>query len=120
MIKIMHVDDEEDVLGLVSAVLEKRGYNVISVSDGHACLERLNKEKVDLVLLDVMMPDISGWEVYKRIREMNKKIKIAFLSVVQISGERKRRLFEEGVSDYILKPFDTEDLVKRVKQIVDR
>lgn len=118
MVKIMHVDNEPDTLKLVKTILEKEGFNVVTALSGKECLGKLGEENPDLVLLDVMMPDMSGWDVYQRIRKMKKRPKVAFLSVIEVSKERRRALFNNGISDYITKPFDRADLVKRIKKIV--
>ncbi len=116
----MVVDDEESLIALVSAVLEEEGFDVITASNGEKCLEKLKTEKPDLILLDMMMPGMSGREVCEKIRAdlKTKDIKIAFLTVAKFSESGKGVLKNMNVSDYITKPFDNEDLVKRVKKIV--
>lgn len=118
MAKIMEVDNEPDTVELVKEILERAGHEVVTAYGGRECLAKLEKERVDLVLLDIMMPDLSGWDVYQRIRKMNKKQKVAFLSVVEVSKERKEALKKEGLSDYIMKPFTEEELIERVKAIL--
>lgn len=118
MAKILTVDNEPDTVELVKAILEKDGHEVITALSGKEGLEKKKEEKPDLVLLDVMMPDLSGWDVYARIRKENNNVKVAFLSVIEISDDRKNKLLEEGLSDYILKPFTPEELTERVKAIV--
>jgi len=118
MAKILHVDNEPDTLELAKMILEKAGHKVTGALSGRGCLEKLANEKFDLVLLDVMMPDMSGWDVFKQIMKNGKGQKVAFLSVIEVSGERKGKLREEGLADYILKPFTADELVKRVKAIV--
>jgi CheY-like chemotaxis protein len=116
--QILHVDDELATLKLVKEVLEKAGYSVTSVSSGLSALNEVKNKKFDLILLDIMMPDLSGWEVYERIRKQDSKIKLAFLSVVEISPTRKEELIKKGVSDYMTKPFKPEELKKRVSEIL--
>jgi DNA-binding response OmpR family regulator len=118
--KIMVVDDEESLLELVSAVLEEAGYDAITASNGEEALAKLKTEKPDLVLLDMMMPGMSGREVCTRIRSdpKTKELKIAFLTVAKFSEVGKDQLSKMNVSDYITKPFDNEDLLKRVKKIL--
>ena len=121
MKKIMIVDDERDIRDTVKNVLEKEGYEVIGVEDGKACLDLLEKqkfEKFDLIILDVMMPEMSGWDVLTEILRTKKeyKNKIIFLSIVEVSEERRQNLIKEGILDYVVKPFNPKDLVKRAKR----
>ncbi len=117
---IMHVDDNEDTRKAVELILKNEGYNVISVKDGKSCLKKLQKETPDLILLDMMMPDMSGWDVFQKIRKENADIKVAFLSVMSIEESRKQNFYKDGIVDYISKPFTDDDLVKRVKKILTK
>ena len=119
--KIMVVDDEENLLELVKAVLEQEGFEVITASNGPECLEKLKKVKPDLILLDVMMPGMSGREVLEKIRENSKtrNLKVAFLTVVRYSEMGKKDLEKLHVLDYITKPFDNKELVRRVKKMTE-
>jgi DNA-binding response OmpR family regulator len=118
--KILSCDNEPDTVALVDKILSDAGYEVIGSLSGRECLERWKKEKPDLILLDIMMPDMSGWDVYQRIRKKDKEQKVAFLSVIDATSERVKRLREEGISDYILKPFTADELVKRVEAILKK
>lgn len=117
---IMHVDDNDDTRKAVELILKNEGYNVISVKNGKSCLKNLQKETPDLILLDMMMPDMSGWDVFQKIRKENANIKVAFLSVMSIEESRKQNFYKDGVADYISKPFTDDDLVKRVKKILTK
>ncbi len=114
----MVVDNEPDIVDLTRTVLELGGYIVVPSYSGEEALRRLEKEKVDLVLLDIMMPGMSGWDVFNRIKKKNKDIKVAFMSVLDISEKRKQVLLDEGLADYIMKPFDKETLLQRVDRIL--
>jgi DNA-binding response OmpR family regulator len=116
---ILHVEDDEDTSILVKRILDWRGYNVISVSRGDECLRRL-KGDIDLVLLDVMLPDMSGWTIFQEIRKDpgNSSLKVAFLSIMPVSKSQMEKLQEVGVVDYITKPFDNVDLIRRVDKAV--
>ncbi|MCJ7571827.1 MAG: response regulator [Candidatus Thermoplasmatota archaeon] len=118
MKKIMVVDNEPDIVDLTRTVLELGGYQVVTAYSGEECLRRLEKEKVDLVLLDIMMPGMSGWDVFNRINKKSTQIKVAFMSVLEISDKRKQVLIDEGLADYIMKPFDKETLLNRVDKIL--
>jgi len=118
MKKIMVVDNEPDIVDLTRTVLEIGGYSVLPAYSGEECLRKLDKEKVDLILLDIMMPGMSGWDVFNRIKKKSPKIKVAFMSVLEISEKRKQVLLDEGLADYIMKPFDKETLLSRVDNIL--
>lgn len=118
MKKIMVVDNEPDIVDLTRTVLELGGYSVVPTYSGEECLRKLEKEKVDLVLLDIMMPGLSGWDVFNRIKKKNKEVKVAFMSVLEISDKRKQVLLDEGLADYIMKPFDKDTLLQKVDNIL--
>lgn len=114
----MVVDNEPDIVDLTRTVLEIGGYNVIPAYSGEECLKKLDKNKVDLILLDIMMPGMSGWDVFNRVKKKNSEMKIAFMSVLEISDKRKQVLLDEGLSDYIMKPFDKESLLNKIDKIL--
>jgi len=118
MKKIMVVDNEPDIVDLTRTVLELGGYSVMPAYSGEECLRKLEKETADLILLDIMMPGMSGWDVFNRIKKKNSEIKVAFMSVLEISDKRKQVLLDEGLADYIMKPFDKETLLKKVDNIL--
>jgi two-component system response regulator VicR len=118
MKKIMVVDNEPDIVDLTRTVLEIGGYNVVPAYSGEECLKKLDEEKVDLILLDIMMPGMSGWDVFNRINKKSPEIKIVFMSVLEISDKRKQVLLDEGLADYIMKPFDKDTLLDRVDHIL--
>ncbi len=118
MKKIMVVDNEPDIVDLTRTVLELGGYTVVPSYSGEDALRKLEKEHVDLVLLDIMMPGMSGWDVFNRIKKKNQAVKVAFMSVLEISEKRKQVLLDEGLADYIMKPFDKETLLQRVDKIL--
>ena len=112
---IMVVDDEEDIRSTVKTILEKEGYNVVTAVSGDDCWEKLPEQKVDLILMDIMMPGTPVGKIIPKI----KNVKIAYLSVVRTSEAEKEDLMKsKNIVDFIQKPFDIVDLVKRVKKIV--
>jgi len=112
---IMVVDDEPDIRLTVRTLLEKNGYDVVTAVNGDDCLKKLAKQKVDLVLLDIMMPGTPVREIVPKI----KGTKIAYLSVVRVSEAERENIVRTGnVVDFIQKPFDLADLLARVKKIV--
>ena len=120
MAKILHVENEPDTRELVKTILEGAGHIVTSAENGKECLSIYRKGKFDLVLLDIMMPDLSGWDVLQTLKKMDKTAKIAFLSVLEVSEDRKERLKQEGLADYIMKPFTKKELKERVGALLQK
>ncbi len=120
MSKILVVDDEEALLELVSAILRSEGFSVKTAESGPKALEQLDQERFDLVLLDVMMPDMDGWAVVKEIKSRAHlhELPIAMLTVKTMSPEYFYSDDVEGLVDYINKPFSKQELVDRVKKIL--
>jgi CheY-like chemotaxis protein len=118
--KIMVVDDEENLLLLIDRLLKTEGFDVVTARTGKECLKILNKEKPDLLLLDVMMPGMNGIEVAESIRSnpKTKNLKIVFLTVVMSDELKQHRLEKVKALDYITKPFENKDLIRRVKRLV--
>ncbi|MBN1622833.1 MAG: response regulator transcription factor [Clostridia bacterium] len=118
MAKIMVVDDERELREVVSLYLEKEGYKVLQAGDGVSAVKVFHDEKPDLVILDLMLPDIPGEKVCNAIRE-NHNTPIIMLT--SKSGEDSRiNGLEMGADDYITKPFSPKELVARVKAIFRR
>lgn len=118
--KVLIVDDEPDILTTVKMLVEAIGYQAITVDGGKKAVTLLQKEKFDLVLLDMLMPEMTGREVMEWIRG-NPKLKgqkVAFLTVVQLSGEGKRIVQKLKPDDYINKPIDNTDFKKRVRKLL--
>ncbi|MCX6818668.1 MAG: response regulator [Candidatus Aenigmarchaeota archaeon] len=118
--KIMVVDDEENLLELVSVILREEGFDVITATNGKECLDKLKTTKPDLVLLDMMMPGMSGRETCEKIRNdpKTKDIKVVFLTVARFSETGKEILRKMNVLDYITKPFDNQDLIRRIRKLL--
>lgn len=118
MSHILIVDDEQDIAELISDVLKEEGFKTTIKNDGYSAIEAIKNNKYDLILLDIMMPNISGIETCNKIRE-TVSCPIIFVSaknqlVDKIVG------FEIGADDYITKPFVIEELVARVKAHIRR
>lgn len=111
--KILIIDDEEATVQLISILLEKRGFEAIKAYRAEEGLRKAYRHQPDLVLLDIMMPDMDGWEVCKRLREMS-DVPIIFLTARSDVKDVVRGL-ELGSDDYIVKPYDNDELVARVR-----
>jgi CheY-like chemotaxis protein len=114
---IMVVDDEKDNRDTLKTILENEGYNVVLAVNGDDCLKKIGKQKVDLVLMDIMMPGTPVRDVVPKL----KNVKVVYLTVVRISEAEKEELLKaKNVVGYIQKPFDIDDLVKKVKDILSK
>ena len=115
---ILVVDDEVRMVEFITMNLQLEGFNVISASDGYQALEKVTKDFPDLVILDIMMPDMDGFETLVKIREIS-TVPVIFLSVKKEEHDRVRGL-DLGADDYITKPFSPRELVSRVKAVLRR
>jgi DNA-binding response OmpR family regulator len=116
--KILVVDDEDDILHFLELVLREKGYDIVTASGGHEALTRAQVERPDLILLDIMMPQMDGWEVLKllRVDEDTAQIPVAMLSARTEAKDRVQGL-QEGAVDYICKPFSLHELVGKIEGI---
>lgn len=111
--KILIVDDDKNICRLIGLYLENEGYETTCCHDGSAAIDFIHKDNFTLVILDLMIPYINGWEVCKMIK-MEKEIPIIMVSARDLI-EDKINGFEVGTDDYIVKPFEPKELVARVK-----
>lgn len=114
----MVVDDEKDTIELVKLVLESEGINVIGVTSGIKCLETLDIEKPDAILLDIMMPVMDGWETFRKIKKKNPNIPVSMLTVKNQHFDRMLGLHLLKADDYITKPFGKNELTERTKELI--
>jgi len=119
MATILVVDDEPHIVELASLYLQNDGYSVISAADGLAALQMAEERRPDLVVLDIMLPKIDGWEVCRRLRQGSNDVPIIMLTA---RGEDVDRIvgLELGADDYMVKPFNPRELVARVKAVLRR
>ena len=118
---VMVVDDEPKIRFVIKKILEKEGLSVIEAGSGEECIEKLNEQKVDLVLMDVMMPGINGWEACARIKN-NEETSDTVISMltVKTAEEDKIKSLEESLADWhIQKPINRAKLVKAVKWLTE-
>ena len=116
--KILVVDDDQNICELLRLYLTKEGYQVTLASDGEDALAKYGQVKPDMVLLDVMMPSLDGWEVCRRIRAAGDTPVI----MLTAKGETFDKVLglELGADDYVVKPFDTKEVVARIKAVLRR
>src|SRR3954468_20962121 len=118
---ILIIDDEKDLIELVRYNLEKEGYDAIAAGDGQAGLEIAQRHKLDLIVLDLMMPGMDGLEVCRRLRADGRTSRIPVIMLTAKATEADRVVgLELGADDYITKPFSPRELVARVKAILRR
>lgn len=117
MIKILIVDDEKPICDLIDFNLSAAGYSCVAVQDGNAAIEAIEKNTFDLVLLDIMLPGASGYEVMEYIRPY--KVPVIFISAKHEVKDRVKGL-KLGADDYLIKPFDVTELLARVEAVLRR
>ena len=119
--KILIVEDEKDIRDLIIYSLEGKGYQTISADDGEKAIKMLKENKPDLVILDWMLPSVSGLEICRSIRrDINTKNIPIIMLTAKITEEDKVLGLDSGADDYITKPFSTAELSSRVKAILRR
>lgn len=118
--RIMVVDDDPYIRELLEVFLSKEGWEIISASDGKEALTLLDTEKVDLVILDIMMPNLDGWAVCKEIRKYYPEELPILMLTAKGETAQKVKGFELGTDDYLVKPFDPLELTARVKTLLKR
>ena len=122
MAKIMIVDDDLRILGVFREVLEREGHSVVVADSGQACLEILKDEKPELILMDVMMPEMDGWETVKKIKDdrSNKGITISMLTVKSEDTDRAKSLLSANADWHVAKPISNERLIETVNWLLNK
>ena len=117
-IKILVVDDEADIRKVVSLLLKNKGYSVIEASNGSAAIDAVKQNDVDLIIMDIMMPKMSGIEATEKIRELS-VAPVLFLTAKSFVAD-KERAYSSGGDDYVVKPFSSVELLMKVESLVRR
>lgn len=119
--KIVYVEDELEMIDLVKLILNRKGYEVIGAAGGREGLDIIRDVLPDLVLLDLMMPDIEGWEVYQQMRadDATKHIPVIIITAKAQNIDKVLGLHIAKVNDYISKPFSPQDLVTSVEKVFE-
>jgi len=119
--KILVVDDEKELVKLITFNLVIAGYDVFSAKNGIEALEISEQENPDLIILDIMLPRIDGWEVCKRLKQNPRTSNIPIIMLSALSEvDDKLKGFDLGTDDYVTKPFSPRELVVRVKRVLAR
>ena len=117
--KILCVDDEFSALKILETILQAHGYEVMFADSGKDALELISKQKIDLVLLDVLMPELNGYEVCRRIRSDERFKNVPIIMVTSLTSKEDRiRSIEAWADDFISKPFDRMELLTRIKVLL--
>lgn len=119
MFRILVVEDDQHTAKLISAILRAENYTVFNACNGKEALEVMDREHIDLVVLDIMMPVMDGYEFTKLVRETDNNLPILMVSAKQLPEDRKKG-FIVGTDDYITKPIDEEEMLLRIKALLRR
>ena len=116
--KILVVDDDYNICELLRLYIEKEGYDVVIANDGGQAITKFKTEKPDLILLDIMLPVLDGWQVCREIRKTSQCPIIMLTAKGEVFG--KVLGLELGADDYVIKPFETKEIVARIKAVLRR
>jgi two-component system response regulator VicR len=120
--RLAYIEDEAEMIDLVRLILGRRGYTVIGANGGREGLDLIRKELPDLVLLDLMMPDMDGWDVYHQIKSevQTRDIPVIVITAKAQNIDKILGLHIAKVEDYISKPFSPQELLDRVEQVLSK
>lgn len=120
--QVVCVEDEPEMIDLFALILKRRGFEVIGANGGHEGLEVIKKQKPILILLDLMMPDMDGWEVYQQLKadEETKDIPVIVVTAKAQNIDKVLGLHIAKVDDYISKPFSPNELLESIDQVLAR
>lgn len=119
MFNILVVEDDKNLRKLMTAVLKQKGYNIYSAKDGLEALEILEGNHIDLLISDIMMPDMDGYALTKELRDANYNLPILMVTAKD-TFEDKKKGFQVGTDDYMVKPIDMDEMVLRVAALLRR
>lgn len=118
--KIVYIEDDLEMIYLIKMILERKGYEIVSVSDGLKGFETVEQEKPDLVMLDLMMPNIDGWDIYHQLKtnETTNSIPVIVISAKAQPIDKVLGLQIAKVNNYISKPFRPQELIDSIEEIL--
>jgi len=118
--KVLVIDDENDILLIIKSALHEEGYDVTTANNGYDGLALAEDASPDLIILDIMMPEMDGFEVLQQLKENEKTAQIPVVILTGLSSKDKiREALNKGIDYYIVKPFEYQDLVSKVKIAID-
>jgi DNA-binding response OmpR family regulator len=117
---ILVVDDQEDILQTTALILKKDGHDVVTASEGAQALEVARTKRPDLILLDIEMPGMDGWETLRllRLEAATREVPVAMFTILFDLREKVRAL-KYGAQEYVTKPFEMDDLLGRVRRVIE-
>jgi two-component system, OmpR family, response regulator VicR len=120
--RVVYIEDEQEMIDLVRLILNRRGYEIIGANGGREGLDAVRRELPDLVLLDLMMPDMDGWDVYQQMKadETTQDIPVIVVTAKAQSIDKVLGLHIAKVDDYISKPFSPQELVDSLEKVLVR
>ncbi|TEU19813.1 MAG: response regulator [Anaerolineales bacterium] len=118
--KVLCIEDEPEMIDLIKLILERKGFEVLGAVGGEEGLEAIRRERPDLILLDLMMPEVDGWEVYRQMKadEQLKDIPVIVVTAKAQSIDKVLGLHIAKVDDYVTKPFGPQELLKSVNKVL--
>jgi DNA-binding response OmpR family regulator len=120
--RLLLVDDEQDITSILCSVLQESGFEVTSFEDPVLALQHFKPRYYDLVILDIKMPDMNGFELYRQIRRKDNRIKVCFLTAVSEFGEyeqyRKEAYPKLGERHFVAKPISNDELIKKINEML--
>lgn len=119
MVNILVVDDSDSIRKLISMYLKRDGYHVFAASDGLEALDLLGQEHIDLIILDIMMPNMDGYTLTKELRTANYSLPILMITAKETYADKKQG-FAVGTDDYMVKPIDFDEMLLRVSALLRR
>ncbi len=120
--RVVYIEDEPEMIDLVRLILNRRGYEIIGANGGREGLDTVRQQIPDLVLLDLMMPDMDGWDVYQQMKadEHTQSIPVIVITAKAQSIDKVLGLHIAKVDDYISKPFSPQELVDSVEKVMEK
>jgi two-component system, OmpR family, response regulator VicR len=120
--RLLYIEDEQEMIELVRLILARKGFEVLGANGGREGLEAVRNLRPDLVLLDLMMPDMDGWDVYQQMKadEDTQKIPVIVVTAKAQSIDKVLGLHIAKVDDYISKPFSPQELVESIEKVLGK
>jgi len=122
IMKIVHIEDEPEMIDLVKLILGRKGYQVVGAAGGQEGLDVVREQVPDLILLDLMMPDIEGWDVYQQLKadETTRNIPVIVVTAKAQNIDKVLGLHIAKVEDYISKPFSPQELIDSIEKVLSK